>query len=285
MRTKSLGSLGRFQKAEGASRLDVLVMLTLGLILGVLLTVGWSSAREGGGLGECFSNQRQLMQAMFRYSLEHEDEIVPAVGNPGGGFWPLIENVTPGISGLEAKGKMLTNFRQSPLYPYLLNAGVFHCPADRRAQRLLPGQGWAYDSYSKVNPMNGMGWQGSSAEIGPQPHFTRTHEIRDPTETLAFLEEADPRGRNFGTWVMNVLPASSWVDVVGMFHQESTVFSFADGRVERKEWRDRMLIQAGNDALSGKSNFYLLGGNTENPDFRWLHDRYRHKRWTPIRSR
>ena len=94
-----------------------------------------------------------------------------------------------------------------------------------------------------------------------------------------FLEEADPRGYNNGTWVMD---KTGWVDPFAIFHGTVSTFSFADGHVESHKWVDRQTIKAATDSANGQSSFYWPGGVMSNPDFAWAWDHYRFADWTPL---
>ena len=139
---------------------------------------------------------------------------------------------------------------------------------------------WAWVSYSKANPMNGGGWQGSSATGGSQPYFTKMTEIRNTAMSMVFVEEQDPRNENLGTWVINV--PTGWVDPFAVAHGNDSSFSFADGHAENHTWKDAATLKAGRDSAQGKSSFYWPGGTAKNIDFRWVHERYRHKKYKPI---
>ncbi len=158
----------------------------------------------------------------------------------------------------------------SPLWPYCPSAGVYHCPGDQRAKQGRNLNLWAWVSYSKANPMNGGGWQGSTA----------TSEIPDPAMSMVFVEEQDPRNENLGTWVINV--PYGWVDPFAVAHGTDSSFSFADGHAENHKWTDPKTVKAAQDSSKGQSSFYWQGGNAKNPDFKWVHERYRHKKYKPI---
>ena len=164
--------------------------------------------------------------------------------------------------------------------------GAYHCPGDLRTKRLKPGKGWAYDSYSKANGMNGLAWQGSGepgSNRGPQPAYVKISNINGPSEGMVFLEEADPRGRNLGTWVISVAPGMGWIDPFAIFHGNNSTIAFADGHAESHRWTTDNVIQAATDASSGVTSvFNWGGGNASNPDFVWVYNHYKHQRWQPI---
>src|SRR5205814_8116163 len=152
-----------------------------------------------------------------------------------------------------------------------------------RTKRLAPGKGWAYDSYSKVEGMNGGGWQGSAPpNTGPQPAYEKLSTVETPSETMFFVEEADPRNYNLGTWVIDVKPAPGWVDGFAIFHGNVSTISFADGHAETHGWKDPGVIKAAQEFARGQQSFYWSGGNIKNPDFQWIYQRYKHKKWAPL---
>ena len=160
------------------------------------------------------------------------------------------------------------------LFPYVPNAGVFHCPRDLRYKKLLVNSGWAYASYSKTDGMNGYGWNGAGCD------FTKITQLKLPSVSAVFIEEADPRGHNVGTWVMN---SDGWVDPFAIFHGAVSTFSFADGHAESHKWLNSDTSKAATDASNGIGSFYWSGGNSRNPDFAWMWDKYRFLTWGLLR--
>jgi len=130
--------------------------------------------------------------------------------------------------------------------------------------------------------MNGGGWQGSTANSGPQPFFQKMSTVLTPAEAMVFIEEADPRGNNKGTWVIDVQPSPGWVDPFAIFHGNVSTIAFADGHAESRGWKDPATVRAARDSSNGKESFYWAGGNVRNVDFRWVHQRYKHQKWAPL---
>ena len=188
---------------------------------------------------------------------------------------------SPGASAIQKKLEgAKAGLMESPMWPYCPSAGVYHCPGDQRAKQGRNINLWAWVSYSKANPMNGGGWQGSSATSGPQPYFTKMTEIRNAAMSMVFAEEQDPRNENLGTWVINV--PTGWVDPFAVAHGNDSSFSFADGHAENHKWVDKGTLKAARDSAAGQNSFYWPGGTARNPDFKWVHERYRHKKYKPI---
>jgi prepilin-type processing-associated H-X9-DG protein len=166
-----------------------------------------------------------------------------------------------------------TGWKMSPLNRYCGNYLSMHCPGDLRTKRLQTGAGWAFDSYSKADGINGLGWSGQVA-------YKKQAEITDAASTFIFIEEADPRNYNNGTWALNS-STFAWVDPFAVFHGNWSTFSFADGHAEGHKWLEGSTIKAASDSARGISSFYWAGGGLQNRDYAWVHYRYRFVGWKP----
>ena len=125
--------------------------------------------------------------------------------------------------------------------------------------------------------MNGGNWQG-----GAQPPYKKTAAIYGPSEAMVFVEEADPRHYNNGTWVIDVGPNEAnyrWVDPFAIFHGDLSSFSFADGHATDRKWTDARTIDAARKSANGTASFFWQGGNFRNPDFVWVAKNYKHQNY------
>ncbi|MCB1125100.1 MAG: hypothetical protein KDM81_01290, partial [Verrucomicrobiae bacterium] len=228
----------------------------------------------------------QLALGFIMYAGDFEDKIITSVNNYAGGFWRgpqrngAFHAPAAGMSREEAMVEVEDGIEASEIYTYVPAVGSYHCPGDLRTKRLKPGSGWAWDSYSKANGMNGLNWQAA------QPPYTKMSSVAAPSEAMIFIEESDPRGYNNGTWVINVNPSPGWVDPFAIFHGHVSTIGMADGHAELHAWGDENTIQAATQAAQGivdmSTTFYWKGGNASNPDFRWVYQRYKHVKWAPL---
>jgi prepilin-type N-terminal cleavage/methylation domain-containing protein/prepilin-type processing-associated H-X9-DG protein len=266
------------QTARSAFTLiELLVVIAIIAILAAMLLPALSKAKLKATLTVDKSNQKQIVTAMMMYAGDFQDAILSnrdAAGNTlnGGGYY-VATAIPAGTSKELAERQTLLQLQTSPISPYLGKVmKVFHCPGDLRYKQLAVGSGWAYATYSKADGMNGGGWHG-------QKPYLKFSAVRPPNMAMVFLEEADPRGYNNGTWVMD---NTGWVDPFAIFHGTVSTFSFADGHVESHKWNDPQTIKAARDSANGQSSFYWPGGVKSNRDFFWAWDHYRFADWAPL---
>ncbi len=277
--TKSTTSPSEFRhrrELRAFTLIELLVVIAIIAILAAMLLPALSKAKLKATMAADVSNQKQIVTAFIMYAGDYSENLMPSL-NGGGWYDP------PDLSGISTRGGSVIEqaeklvkaaIAKSPLFPYAKNAAVFHCPGDMRYKNLQLGSGWAYESYSKTDGMNGSGWTGTP--------FKKITSINAPTLSAVFIEEADPRGYQAGTWVMD---RSGWVDPFAIFHGAVSTLSFADGHAEAHKWVDAKTIKAARDSSNGKSSFFWPGGGegSKNPDFYWMWDKYRFQGWTPLR--
>jgi len=253
--------------------IELLVVIAIIAILAAMLLPALSKAKLKATMAVCASNQKQIVTAWIMYAGDHAEAMMPS---PGGGGWYDPADLS-GVSANRqdvAEKMVVAQIQKSPLFPYAKNAAIFHCPGDMRYKNLPVGSGWAYESYSKTDGMNGSGWTGTP--------FKKLTGVPSPTLSAVFIEEADTRGFQAGTWVIN---RGGWVDPFAIFHGIVSTLSFADGHAESHKWRDAQTIKAATDSSRGISSVYWSGGGEgmKNPDFNWMWDKYRFQGWTPLR--
>jgi prepilin-type N-terminal cleavage/methylation domain-containing protein/prepilin-type processing-associated H-X9-DG protein len=269
------------QNRRAFTLIELLVVIAIIAILASLLLPALSKAKLKATGANCINNQKQLLLASILYSDDNDDYLIPSrfknTDMVGGGYWagPAPE-FTVGTTIEEAMRRVRKGFTNGPLFKYIANENSYHCPGDLRTRRLKPGRGWAFDSYSKVEGINGFtGWN----NVIP---YQKSSSVHEPSQSMVFVEETDPRGYNIGTWALWVTPIR-WVDTFAIFHGNWSTFAFVDGHAEGHRWNDARLIDAARRAgETGANTLDWPGASAQNPDFRWVYDRFRFVNWKPL---
>jgi len=245
--------------------IELLVVIAIIALLMALLMPALRLAKDQAAGLLCVHNLRQLSIAWFTYTVDNDGELVD-------GHTPMNPNFTRGIHWVEPPQNAAGNYtggnvpglvedklrgiKKGLLYPYVKNVKIYHCHGDARID--MPDQ-LAYRSYSVAGGANGEGWANSYT-------IAKTYsEIRNPGTKYIFVEEADDRGWNRGSWVMNLNRTDQWVDPFSIWHNEKSTLGFADGHAEKHNWVDNSTIEMS----EAQKNFFPIPAN-EGEDYRYM---------------
>jgi prepilin-type N-terminal cleavage/methylation domain-containing protein len=285
------------RRREGFTLIELLVVIAIIAILAALLLPALSSAKKKAQQAACFSNLKQLGLAWVMYAQENNDQLVNLNTYTTGGLsannvpwrvdWSVNHQITwpagvPNPPQTQEQIKILaeqgysqpTATIRGPLFKYAPNSHVIHCPADLRWQ-LGAGRGCAWDSYS-----------GSTYLNGENGGLKRTTAIMHPTDRFVWIEGADMRGENVGSWTMgnygdpnSATPFSdaTFNDSPAAFHVTSTVLNFADAHAESYAWGDGRTLAFAASTNPGKdagSPEKTAAQQTPNRDAMWVAEHY-----------
>ena len=237
---------------RGLTLIELLVVVGVISLLLALSFPALMRARNQAQGAVCAQNQKTLALAWLMYKDENDDRLV------GGHVGKYPYDWVQGLTGVgTAIDRQKEGIRQGALYRYTGNkVEVFRCPADQR--KLMPGQ-MAYRSYSIAGGANGENWQNT---FTPAEKYS---EILQHGSKYVFVEEADPRGWNKGSWVLNPL-GELWVDPLAVWHSRSkSTLGYADGHAEIHRWVDQSTI-----GMSERQEFYCPVPPNEGEDLRFM---------------
>ncbi len=223
-------------KSKAFTLIELLVVIAIIAVLMAILMPSLNAARDQAKRVHCRSNVKTLSLAWFMYKDDYSDTLVN--GNTGNGAW--VTNPPNGANLQQQKDAIAAG----ALFSYAgKDTDVYHCPSDRRKQ----GTNVAFLTFSVAGGANGETWSGYTK-------VTKYNQIKHPTEKYIFVEEADTRGTNVGSWQMDP-SAKTWVDPVAMWHKRQSTLGFADGHSEMHEWKDKSFIDWCETAMFDPSRF------------------------------
>jgi prepilin-type N-terminal cleavage/methylation domain-containing protein len=274
----------RFPSASGAFTLvELLVVISIIAIMAAMMLPALSKAKQQVLAAKCLSNQKQLADAFHMYTQDNSDRIVQMADYvsgadiyPAGGFWG--GPVTPPTTWTGASNALYavqTGLQTSNAFYFYCNVvGIYHCPGDMRMQNNpTPASlnGWGYDSYARTQNLGGEPYDDY---WGAGATYTKLSTITMPSTTFAMIENADWRGYNVGTWVVDWAGDSfSWESLPTLWHMNVDSISFADGHAELHKWLDPAIITAGQGAAQGLA-LVNLNGPTNGVDYLYVYKGY-----------
>ena len=192
---------------RGLTLIELLIVIGVISLLMALSLPALVRVRNQAQGTVCTQNLRTLSLAWLLYKDDNDDRLVG--GQVGKYPHDWVQKPTGAGSMLERQKE---GIRQGALYHYAgKNVDVYRCPADQR--KLIPGQ-IAFCSYSIPGGANGEIWDNAYVQA------ERYSEIHEPATKYVFVEEADPRGWNQGSWVLNPR-GGTWVDPLAIWHSRA----------------------------------------------------------------
>jgi len=237
---------------KGLTLVELLIVLAVISLLLALSFPALMSVRNQAQGAVCLQNIRTLALAWLVYKDDNDDRLVG--GHVGKYSHDWVQGPTGPGTFIEQKKE---GIRRGALFRYTGNTvDVYRCPADQRTL----GQGQtAFRSYSIAGGANGEGWQNTYEQA------LKYSEILQPATKYVFVEEADPRGWNKGSWVLDP-QTRTWVDPLAIWHSRArSTLGYADGHSEIRKWTDPSTVE-----MSRKQAFFQPVPLDQGEDLRFM---------------
>ena len=227
-------------KKTGFTLIELLVVIAIiALLMGILMPALQKVREQAKGI-HCVSNVRSLAMAWFMYQDDNDGRLVN--GNVPRSikfkeykqsYWVEppqdIEGTYTGDPSPTLADE-LRGIERGYLYSYIKDVDVYRCPSDDRKRN--PNRA-TFRSFSIAGGMNG--------ELGSQA-VKKYVEINNPSTKYVFVEEADPRKWNMGSWIVNPT-GDKWIDPLTAWHEGKTTLGWADGSAEMHKWQDPRTVE------------------------------------------
>jgi len=237
---------------RGLTLVELLVVVGAISLLAALSFPALLRVRNQAQGAICTQNLKTLSLGWLLYKDENDERLVG--GQAGKYPYAWVQAPTGAGTIIERQKE---GIRQGALYHYVgSSVDVYRCPADQRMQH--PAQ-LAFCSYSIAGGANGEGWQNAYVQA------EKYSEITKPAAKYVFVEEADPRGWNRGSWIINP-PDKTWVDPLAIWHSNARgTLGYADGHAEIHRWVDGSTIE-----MSRNQEFVRPVPPNEGEDLRFM---------------
>ena len=207
----------RDSRRAGFTLIELLVVIAIIALLVSILVPSLTRAKELARRVICQCNLHHLTLGWRTYS-EDNDGRLPKP-HTATGHWV-------------GWGNSIEAIREGVLFPFVEAPGIYQCPSDTSDH---------YRTYSMSDALGAS----PNIEAGIPDPAQRIDDIPNPAAAMVFIEEDDPRGSNWNSWII-YLNRDQWVDYVIGWHDGGSDLSFADGHCEYWHWEDERTLQITN---------------------------------------
>jgi len=269
---------------DGFTRIELLVVVVVVLLLLVFAPAYSGPRGDSTRVASCMYNQKVLMLAWLMYTSDHQDVLPYAFGakpgtspgcwsGPGGMPWDMELTMRT----QQGNWDWTNTIAKSPLWRYAgATPAAWRCPADHSTGTTPSGR-----SVPRPRSYSMDGWVGGNGDNPPgytdwsrETNWLVYRRISDmtnpgPAKTWVLIDESDET-INDGLFALQMTGytgapngTEEIIDLPSARHHGAGVVGFADGHVERHQWRDQYVL---------KGQIPGIVPSPRSPDVFWLQD-------------
>ena len=231
-------------KKKAFTLIELLVVISIIALLVSILMPALSKARETAKRTVCMTRMKQMVTCWQMYAMDNNDKMPGCWSNNrmGGsahgseddwawspwrldGTGPAPNPKTLSIDAKERK----EGIRRGSMFKYTQDPELYHCPSDKLNFR----------TYSMPDSLNGHWGYNIPGSVGDWKCFQKLSQLKRPSEKFIFLEECDPRGFNWDSWVV-WQNQNIWSDPLTVWHSGGSNLAYGDGSVDCRRWSDEV---------------------------------------------
>ena len=241
-----MGRTAPCRRWAGFTLLELLVVVAVVAVLAGLLLPALAGARRAGQAIACVNNIRQVALAWHLYADDDDDALAYNLGRnetrqtiADGTFLNWVNNVMTWE--LDEDNTNTTWVTRGGLGPYGGGAvSLYRCPTDSVLSDRQEEAGWDVRVRSvSMNAMVGNAGEftarGTNVNVPGYRQFFRLAQIPEPSQIFVFIEE-HPESIDDG-YFLNKPWTREWHDLPASYHDGAANLAFADGHVEKHQWR------------------------------------------------
>ena len=255
--------------------IELLVVISIIALLLSILMPGLQLAKAKAKNLLCTTNLKGIITAWHMYSGDYGEKLMssevryqsPPDERPYWVWTPTVVETGESViwSGTAdsynpTQKEREEGLKRGVIWPYLETVDVFHCQSDK-------SKGGNFRSYSMPDFMNGSEFWLQ----GAYKTYKGQGEIVNPAGRIVLLEESDPRGCLFGSFLLDPRE-DEWSDPLTVWHGGASAFAFADGHAEIKKWdQETVAIFTDVDPQTGKPITLTPTTPGGIDDVEWMH--------------